>query len=174
VEGVTRFTPELVDWERTRAWAWGGYYGRLFLNVKDREPQGTVAKSEYESVRDDLIARIEAIVDNEGRPMRNQVLRPQDTYTGPHVDEAPDLMIYMDDLNWRLGQDVGNEGLYTFDTEIGPDDSVHDFHGMIAARLPGERQLTIGEDAHVMDVAPTVLEVLGEAIPAHMEGRSLL
>lgn len=173
-DGITRFTPDIVDWENTTAWSWGGYYGRLFINVKDREPQGIVPKSDYESVRDDLIARIEAITDHEGRRMNSQVLRPQDIYSGPHVDEAPDLMIYLDELNWRLGQDVGNDTHYSFDTEIGPDDSVHDFHGMIAGRLPGERQLAIREDAHIMDVAPTVLEILGEPIPDHMEGTSLL
>ncbi|HCA46362.1 MAG TPA: phosphodiesterase [Armatimonadetes bacterium] len=174
VEGLTRFTPDLVDWERTVAWSWGGYYGRLFMNVEGREPQGIVAKADYERVRDDLIARIKAIKDHHGRTMDSQVLRPQEIYTGAHVDDAPDLMIYLDDLNWRLGQDVGNSALHTFDTEIGPDDSVHDYCGMIAARLPGERQLTIREGTHVMDVAPTVLEILGEPIPDHMEGRSLL
>ncbi len=170
---ITRFTADLVDWERTTAWAWGGYYGRLFINMKGREPQGTVPQSEYENVRDDLIARIEAITDDTGRVMRNTVHRPQDIYTGPHVDEAPDLLIYLDDLDWRLGQDVGNPTLHSFDTEIGPDDSVHDFFGMIATRLPGERQLTI-ENAHLMDVAPTVLEILGHDVPDHMEGCSLL
>ncbi|MGC9320202.1 MAG: alkaline phosphatase family protein, partial [Armatimonadota bacterium] len=142
-------------------------------NVKGREPQGTIPPEQYENVRDDLIRRIEAIRDDQGREMNSRVLRPQDIYTGPHVDDAPDLMIYLDDLNWRLGQDVGNPTLHTFDTEIGPDDSVHDYLGMIAARMPGERQLDV-TGAHIMDVAPTVLDILGEPIPEHMEGRSLL
>ena len=42
--GPTRFTPDLVDWERTVAWGEGGYYCRLFLNVAGREPEGTVAR----------------------------------------------------------------------------------------------------------------------------------
>ena len=29
-----------IDWSQTLAWGDGGYYGRLFLNVKGREPQG--------------------------------------------------------------------------------------------------------------------------------------
>src|SRR5262245_37192321 len=31
-----------IDWSRTRAWGDGGYYGRLFMNVRGREPQGTI------------------------------------------------------------------------------------------------------------------------------------
>ncbi len=174
VEGRTRFDEDLVDWERTTCWAWGGYYGRVFLNVAGREPQGTIAREDYERVRDELIERIKAVPDPEGRPMNTTVVRPQDIYSGPFVDDAPDLMVYMDDLNWRLGQDLGNEDLYAFDTEIGPDDSVHDYCGMIAARVPGDAQLRLGDPSHLMDVAPTVLELLGVPVPAHMEGRSLV
>ena len=32
-----------IDWAKTTAWGAGGYYGRLFLNVKGREPQGLIA-----------------------------------------------------------------------------------------------------------------------------------
>ena len=31
-----------IDWEKTRAWAWGGYYARVFLNVEGREPKGVI------------------------------------------------------------------------------------------------------------------------------------
>ncbi len=42
-ETVTEPTPIAkapIDWSRTIAWGDGGYYGRCFLNVKGREPQG--------------------------------------------------------------------------------------------------------------------------------------
>src|SRR3954471_2401593 len=32
-----------VDWGSTRAWGDGGYYGRISLTVRGREPEGTVA-----------------------------------------------------------------------------------------------------------------------------------
>jgi predicted AlkP superfamily phosphohydrolase/phosphomutase len=169
----TRFEADLVDWEHTTAWAWGGYYGRIFLNVKGREPQGIIATQDYERVRDDLIERLKSITDHEGRPMDTHVHRPQDIYSGPYVDEAPDLLLYLDDLSWRLGQDIGNAELHSFDTEIGPDDSVHAQMGMIALRVPGEKPSRL-EGAHLMDVAPTVLELLDVPTPEQMEGRSLL
>jgi len=146
----------------------------VFLNIKGREPQGTIAPGDVERVREDLIARLKSVPDHEGRPMNTQVVRPEDVYSGPYVHEAPDLQVYMDDLYWRLGQDIGHEELYTFDTEIGPDDSVHDYYGIIAAHLPGDHQLTLRQPTHLMDIAPTVLELLGLPVPPHMEGHSLL
>ncbi|MCD6289422.1 MAG: alkaline phosphatase family protein, partial [Anaerolineae bacterium] len=56
-----------VDWSRTRAWASGGYYGRIFLNVKDREPQGIIPMSRYEEERNILKEKLEATADHLGR-----------------------------------------------------------------------------------------------------------
>ncbi|TRO48479.1 nucleotide pyrophosphatase, partial [Candidatus Bathyarchaeota archaeon] len=47
-----------VDWGRTVAWGWGGYYARVFLNVKGREENGVVDPKDYESTRDDIAERI--------------------------------------------------------------------------------------------------------------------
>src|SRR4051794_11490047 len=47
-----------IDWDATRVWADGGYYSRIFINVKGREPQGTVEPSEYEALRDELIREL--------------------------------------------------------------------------------------------------------------------
>ncbi len=172
--GVTGISPDLVDWPRTVAWAWGGYYSRVFMNVKGREPEGCVEAGDYESVRDDLIERFENVVDDEGRLMETRALRPEDIYTGPYVKDAPDLLVYFDDLYWRAGQDLGHDTLYSFDTEIGPDDAVHDYCGVLLFHEPGQTGESRFEEAQAVDVAPTVLELLGLPTPRHMEGTSLL
>ena len=43
---VTPINKLIVDWKRTIAWGEGGYYGRLFMNVKDREPKGRGCQTE--------------------------------------------------------------------------------------------------------------------------------
>ena len=45
---VTPFSDVEVDWGSTRAWGEGGYYCRLCLNVRGREPQGIVEPDEVE------------------------------------------------------------------------------------------------------------------------------
>lgn len=172
-EGVTRFEERNVDWSRTVAWGWGGYYGRVFINLSGREPLGTVAPGEYESVRDDIIRRLKAVPDDTGRTMQTRAFRPQDVFTGPRVDDAPDLFVYFDDLNWRAAQDVGHDGLYSFDTEIGPDDSVHDYDGIFVLSRPGERGESEVGGLHCMDVAPTMLRELGVEVPPEMEGKAV-
>ena len=174
VDGPVKFSADLVDWPKTVAWAWGGYYSRIFINVRGREPQGRVAPRRYERVRDNLIRRITQITDDQGRVMNTRALRPQDLFTGPYLDEAPDLLVYFDDLSWRAGQDIGNDSLYSFETEIGPDDAVHDYDGIFVLSLPGEQRGERVEGLHLMDVAPTVLKLLDVNIPSDFEGRSTI
>ncbi|MDE3089050.1 MAG: sulfate adenylyltransferase, partial [Chloroflexota bacterium] len=59
-QGVVPLEKVKVNWAKTRAWGSGGYYGRLFLNVAGREPNGIIPPSEYEKVRDELIEKISA------------------------------------------------------------------------------------------------------------------
>jgi predicted AlkP superfamily phosphohydrolase/phosphomutase len=162
-----------VDWSKTRAWAWGGYYSRVFLNVKGREPDGTISLAAYEEERRRLRRLLEDLPDDRGRRMETRALVPQDIYTGPYVSDAPDLMVYFDDLYWRATEDVGHDSLYSFETEVGPDDAVHDYHGVCVLQAPGIAQAGNREGMEIKDVASTILNLLGVAVPSDMEGKVL-
>jgi predicted AlkP superfamily phosphohydrolase/phosphomutase len=162
-----------IDWGRTVAWGDGGYYGRLFLNVKGREPQGVLEPARYEEVRDELIAKLEAQPGPAGDPLGTKVLKPQDVY--PEVrGVAPDLIVYFGDLAWRSVGSVGNPSIYTYENDTGPDGANHDRAGVFAmAGLPGQRT---GE-AHglnLVDVGPSILSLYGIEAPEDAAGRSFL
>ncbi len=159
-----------VDWTRTRAWGSGGYYGRLFLNVEGREPQGIIPVADYEHVRDELIAKLEALPDHIGQPMGTRVFKPEGLYRS-RQNVPPDLLIYFGDLDWRSGGSIGPGEIYTFENDTGPDDCNHAQHGIFVLydpRNPGEgKQLT---DISIYDVAPTLLHLMGEPVPSGMRG----
>jgi predicted AlkP superfamily phosphohydrolase/phosphomutase len=168
----TRLAPELVDWERTTAWGEGGYYGRLFLNVAGREPQGTVAAREYEHVRDELKVRLEALGDEQGRGIGTVARKPEELYAEVN-GIAPDLLVYFGDLYWRSIGQVGTGAVHVFENDTGPDDANHAHEGLyvlVGDGVPPGR----GAERDLRDIAPTLLELLGEPVPAEMEGRSLL
>jgi predicted AlkP superfamily phosphohydrolase/phosphomutase len=171
--GVASVADVGVDWARTTAWGEGGYYARVFLNVRGREPEGTVDPADYEAVRDELAARLAAIPDDAGEPIPTRVYRPEDLYDEVN-GVAPDLIVLFGDLLWRaVGTVGGDEGVHTFENDTGPDDANHAQEGLLVLAGPGiepERR----EDMHLLDVAPTVLELLGLDVPATMRGTSLL
>ena len=162
-----------VDWSATTAWGEGGYYGRIFLNVRGREPEGTIAPEDYERVRAELADRLTALPGPAGEPLGTRVFRPEDVYDEVN-GVAPDLLVYFGDLAWRaVGTVGGTEGLHTSDNDTGPDDANHAQDGLLIMAAPGvESGPAAGMD--ILDVAPTVLELLGIEPPEAMRGRSLL
>jgi predicted AlkP superfamily phosphohydrolase/phosphomutase len=172
-EGVVRLRNVEVDWENTVAWGWGGYYSRVFLNVKGREPHGTIDPAEYERVRDELAERIMGIPDDKGNRMGTRALKPQDIYTGDHVDEAPDLLAFFGDLSWRVTEDIGHDSVYGFETELGPDDAVHAQHGMFILSDGATAEPRRVDDLRLVDGAPTILSLMGLPVPDDMEGKVL-
>jgi predicted AlkP superfamily phosphohydrolase/phosphomutase len=168
----TRLTPELIDWERTTAWGEGGYYCRLFLNVAGREPQGTVAAANYERVRGELKERLEALGDELGRPIGTIAHRPEELYAERN-GIAPDLMVYFGDLFWRSVGQVGTGAVHVFENDTGPDDANHAHEGLYVLAAKGVEPGRGGERS-ILDVAPTLLTLLGEPVPAEMEGESLV
>jgi predicted AlkP superfamily phosphohydrolase/phosphomutase len=171
-DGPTRFTPDLVDWSRTRAWGEGGYYCRLFLNVEGREPEGVISRADYERVRDELKAKLEALGDDEGRPIGTVAHRPEELYP-EREGVAPDLMVYFGNLFWRSVGQVGTGTVHVFENDTGPDDANHAHEGLYLLAGDGA-PVGRGGERDIRDVAPTLLTLLGEPVPPDMEGTSLV
>jgi predicted AlkP superfamily phosphohydrolase/phosphomutase len=153
-----------IDWARTRAWGDGGYYGRCFLNVRGREPQGVIDPGDYEKVRDELVARIAAITDPQGTPLGSRAFKPQELYREVN-GVPPDLIVYFGDLHWRSVGSVGLNSIYTFENDTGPDEANHDWHGIFLLNDTGCRQTGLPAGCHkalrLYDVGPTVLSLFG-------------
>ncbi|MGB5912987.1 MAG: alkaline phosphatase family protein [Promethearchaeia archaeon] len=166
----TRLGDAEIDWSKTYAWGWGGYYARIFLNVEGREPQGIIKKENYETLREEIAEKIKSIRDDSGNAMDTKVYKPEDFYSIIRGD-PPDLMVYFDDLNWRSAGTVGYDSMYLQENDTGPDDAVHDYYGVYIIYDPKKK---IGKDLgtkNILDIAPTCLNILGVNIPKDMEGK---
>lgn len=161
---------ENIVWEETKAWGSGGYYGRLFLNVKGREPLGIIEPADYENVRTEIIEKIAALKDHEGKVMGSRACRPEDLYdTVKGV--APDLIVYFGDLSWRSVGSIGLKSILTFENDTGPDDANHDWDGVFILKDGGRFRNEKREGLELLDVGPTVLDLMGAEVPADMLGK---
>ena len=165
----TPFSQVEIDWDHTLAWGDGGYYGRLFLNVKGREPRGQIEPGDYETVRARLVAEIQAIEDPAGRNIGSVALRPEEIYRA-RGGVPPDLIVYFGNLDWRSVGSVGYRSIYTFDNDTGPDDANHAQHGIFTLRMPGRTGGRQVSGLRIYDVAPTVLHLFGIPVPEEMQG----
>jgi len=170
---VTAFDKLNVDWDRTKVWSEGGYYARVFMNIKGREPQGIIEPADYEQFRNELKQKFLALPDDRGQPMESLVFTPQEVYKNIR-NVAPDLIVHFGGLYWRSIGSVGHSSLYLQENDTGPDDCNHAQFGafiLAAPNCPLRGELT---GAHLLDVAPTLLELGGyDPLPAQ-QGQSWL
>ncbi len=131
----TDLQEELVDWGRTRAWAWGGYYSRFFVNVKGREPEGAVEPGAFDEVVEALRSELRSLRGPRGEQWETLAVRPAEVYPRAEGD-APDLMVYFDNLSWRAAGTLGWPSNYLPENDRGPDDAVHDWYGVLAIYDP--------------------------------------
>jgi predicted AlkP superfamily phosphohydrolase/phosphomutase len=169
---VTPFGKLDVDWEKTKVWSEGGYYARVFFNVKGREPQGVIEPSEYESFRDEIKAKFEATTGPDGKSLGTLVFKPEQIYHSVK-NVAPDLIVHFGALYWRSIGGVGYPTIHVVENDTGPDDCNHAQFGsfiLAASNSPLQGEVT---GARLLDIAPTLLDLAGYEVPASMQGKSL-
>jgi predicted AlkP superfamily phosphohydrolase/phosphomutase len=163
-----------VDWSQSKAYSFGRHLGSIYVNVKGREPQGIVEPgAEYEAVRDEIERLAYEFRDpRTGRKLIGEVLRREEIYSGPHLEQAPDLILRPSepsDIFFGLADFGHRETVSTVYRYSG----MHRDYGMLIMNGPGVRQGSAVEGAVIQDIAPTVLHTMGLPVPADMDGRVL-
>lgn len=135
---------------------------------------------QYEDLCDQIIEKLNSLTDPDtGEKIVEKVYRREDLYDGSHVEDAPDLLIGWDDYAYYTSVTLGKEKGEIFGPHMNIDCSEYKHVG--THRLNGTfmamgRKIKTGSeisDAGICDVAPTILYMLGEAIPDDMDGRVL-
>ncbi|HEY9231562.1 MAG TPA: alkaline phosphatase family protein, partial [Blastocatellia bacterium] len=164
---------EDVDWSRTVAFSKGNY-GQIFINLKGREAHGIVEPgAAYERLLGEVSDKLRGLIDPDSRqPLIGPIWRREDLYTGPHIEQAPDLQF--------LPADMSNKPLGTLDltsnkfiTPVYGNSGDHRMHGIFLGRGPELRRGARVEGARIIDYAPTILHSFGVEVPADMDGRVL-
>ncbi len=169
-----------VDWPRTRAYAVGNM-GAVYLPVQGREPQGHILPgAAYAATRQELREALLGLRDPaDGRPLLAHVHLREEVYHGPYLSGAPDLIC--EPADWRtlpLGMLPFPSPRWlepAFDRSGG-----HRPEGILIVRGPGVKagycSRFHGSDepaAHITDLAPTILGLLGTPAPTGLDGRFL-
>jgi predicted AlkP superfamily phosphohydrolase/phosphomutase len=175
---LTPFAELDVDWGRTRAFAEGGYYARVMLNVVGREPAGIVPERAVAELSAELAGVLHALPGPSGervgarvtrselgmeRTAATRVLRPADCYRETR-GLPPDLMVFLGDLAYRASAAIGGDQLYSAGNDQGPDGCNHAWDGIFALAGPGVEARGARTRIHHTDVAVTILSLLG--VPA--------
>ena len=161
-----------IDWGTTRAFCLPtDLEGYIRINLRGREPLGIVEPGqEYERLLDDLSAALAELADPcSGAEIVRGVLRTDREFPGNRRAYLPDLVVQWAadrPIEAARSDRVGTLEGVSPDTRTG----THRGPGFLLARGPGIRAGDPQHRSNILDIAPTVLALLGVAKPEHMAG----
>ena len=168
--GLVRIHHLPVDWARTKAYC--PDEASLYLNLRGRDPQGTVeAGPQAKTLLEEIAAGLRTIPDPQtGKPVKITLYRKEDIYKGPFLAEAPEIIVVMDDYTTEVMAELGSGELFVPSrTRSG----THTPEGLFIAYGP-EIPEGVNVSPGIMDIAPTTLHLMDVPIPEETDGRVLL
>lgn len=162
-----------IDWSATRAFAIG--LNSLYLNVRGRERYGIVDPAKRKTLAREIAERLHAWRDSEtGNAVVTHAALREDVYDGPHVEEAPDIIVgYARNYraSWATTSGEVPRGLIFDNREEWSGD-----HCMDARAVPGvllsSRPLT-ADSPDLRDLTVSILSIFGIGKHPQMQGHSV-
>lgn len=173
-----------IDWTATKAYCSEvlAYPPSIMINLEGAQPGGIVKADEYEALRDLIAAKLGELRDpRDGSQIIPRVFKREELFHGPFASEAPDLV-----LDWWSDQAFQTQPSFPEDGDkpvlqirerkpmTEPEWSgTHRLDGILVVKSPATRKAVQIQGARLMDMAPTLLHLLGQQVPDDMDGRVL-
>jgi len=163
-------TVSMINWGKTSAYFLGDTGAVVHVNLKSREPHGCIPPDAYETVRNRVMELLSGLRDPvTGKLVALNPRRKEDLYHGPAVGEAPDILCD-NRSSCKLIGPLAEEIFVPSKHYTG----WHLPEGIFVLAGPGIQEEKALTGARILDIAPTVLHLLGLPVPEHMDGRVLV
>ena len=167
-----------VDWAGTRAFpVTPDALSYLRINVRGREPEGVVDPAEVDAVCDEIAEALEELVDPDtGRPAVEYVERGRERFGDVGAEFIPELGVQW--ATTRATRRLRSDRLGVIEIPVDdPRTGMHRLPGFLVVAGPGiapDGALSmLGPEVSYLDVAPTVLRMLGVDGPPDLRGRAI-
>lgn len=178
-------TTSTIDWSHTKAFSLGIDSTNIFINLKGRFPEGNIMDGkDYVKLRDEIAEKLEKLTDPEtGERIVEKVYRREELYHGDCLEKAPDLLVTWKHFEYNTRRGYGKEekgdrflGSSLEFSDVSHYSSLqksgtHHPEGIFIAQGPMIKNINSLEKARIIDLAPTILYLLGEKIPQDMDGK---
>jgi len=187
----------IIDWSKTKCFPLEPCHAYIFVNLKGRDPEGTVEPGDYRKVQEEIIDALMQMRDPEtGERIVSIAIRKEEAGTlgiveGPGFDRIGDVLfalkpgymanpfIYQAGVKYKDGTErvIPNpenaepavlHKNFTGAHLTAPE--IREMHATMILCGPGLPQLTRKQPIRSIDIAPTLAYILGIPVPKNAEG----
>lgn len=173
----SRMFSSRIDWKKSKAFFLpsGDFQGFISVNLHGREPWGTIQPgTEYREVCEQIRYEMKRLINPAtGKAAVDEIVHTSQVFEGENLYELADLVI-------RWSTDAPIHELYHPDLGTISGQAItlrraqHAPHGFMIAAGPRVTAGAVATDASILDLAPTILYLMGEPVPRDADGRVLL
>lgn len=163
-----------INWSKTTAFlsdvSISGHCG-IRINLKSREPNGTVKKEDYDKIREKIIRELKNLTDLKKNRIIKNIWKREEIYSGPYLDNLPDIVfeptskfMVKKNITFKIFSDISKERI----------SGNHKINGIFIAYGPHIK--TAGaelKNLQIIDIAPTILHMFDIPIPEGIDGNVL-
>jgi predicted AlkP superfamily phosphohydrolase/phosphomutase len=173
-----------IDWTRTKAYCSEVLASppSIWINLKGVKPCGIVEQREYEPLLKLISDKLKKLKDpRSNEPIIKRVLRREEIFHGPYANEAADLILdWWETSHFSSSPSFPEEKLKpaveirerrpSTKSEWG---GTHRRDGILIAHGKSFKKGAEIQGARLIDMAPTILHLMGQPVPQDMDGRVL-
>lgn len=160
-----------MDLSKTKAYSLGTY-GEIFINMKGRDPDGIVMPGkESENLINEIILKLKELKDpTTGVSIIKEVFKKEEIFNGSYLDSAPDLIAVPERGFCPNGSFCFSSRRIVETTDYAS--GTHEIDGGICVFSGNNinKGKCLSKNISIMDIAPTVLYLLGVPIPDYFDG----
>jgi|Deesub1362B_J571_1020462.scaffolds.fasta_scaffold01129_7 predicted AlkP superfamily phosphohydrolase/phosphomutase len=161
-----------IDWSNTKAYSQGNF-GQIFINLKGREPKGSVDQIEYDDLVDEIIEDLKKFK-HDGEQIFDVILRGKDVYKGKYANKGSDVICLNSTSKYVVSRffEFGSKKVITTHPVWS---GTHDRWGIFLAWDDGEdiKHIDGNLQVTVKDITPTILYMFDIPIPVDSDGKVL-
>jgi len=160
---------ENIDWEQSQAFSTGGHQAAIYTNLRQNKTRSNAKPDELEST-------ICGLFNNLRHPRTGEKLRPvfhlrKKVFWGPYENEAPDLCVelFSEKEKIHMNPTLGGGKMWSFSPHLSAEHVRQGYWAMVGPNIVSGLRM----DASILDLAPTVLSLLGLGVSSDLDGRVL-
>lgn len=163
-DGLVRSLTPTVDWAASAAYVRRESEQGIRINLEGREPDGVVPAERYEALRTDLVQLLCDLETPDGRSAFEYARRREEVYTGPHAEDACDVLFQTRRMNHRVTPKLRGSAMVPIDSYN------HKPSGVLIASGPDVDADATVDQLSILDVTPIVFALLGQTVPRRLPG----
>lgn len=164
-----------IDFEKSRAYALGHdiSFGGIYLQASPHTFSGTVGDA-CDDTKSQVLTKLGDLPLELGSTATVSVFESTDIYWGPYARLAPDLVLTVGDWACAISEQDFRSPVFADGPYSRRYTGSHRPNGIFLACGPDFKNAGRVQDACIYDVAPTILDMFGVAVPSDMDGRVLV